>query len=547
MKKLRILSIVLVVVMLAATLSSCGTKEISKLSSFESVFDKNYTEEVKVLGASQTISEVTGYDLDDRNEYLALFKKADTNGDLYIVYNLKTSTVVGAYPSTESLEYTVYLDNKSPAYVVVAVTKVSTVPTETTYTLKDATGKNIDVLEEAPEALDKIGDYYFYDLTLYENKNGALTEVKKVPENLALSEFEELKYNDEYFYLIDDEIIMVFDKEFAFVSSWTAPNNMQDDAFAAYVLNNGNIFVQYTEILKDTAEKYDLYDYTDNDVMRKYDLISLIINPENGKTKEVELDYFVENLFTYSDMIKNIEDNGMSNPFKKEAFENLAFIVPIVNGLPDESETAVDIVTFSNNGTIQKSFKLADGQLAGFCMPVDKNIYLVRTVYGEALVDKKGELIEAFYGNNFELVGKYIVTERAIYDLNMEVLYDLKENKATVRKVIDDVIYLEIVTDDDYRILAFENGKTKEICNYDSDAPSRISFIAYDRFYALCTVTIDASSEPAAATYVYYNSDGTEIYRSENRIEVIFSTNDIVISKDVTVDTVKYVEFKIVK
>ena len=171
----------------------------------------------------------------------------------------------------------------------------------------------------------------------------------------------------------------------------------------------------------------------------------------------------------------------------------------------------------------------------------------MRTVYGEALVDKKGELIEAFYGNNFELVDKYIVTERAIYDLNMEVVYDLKENKATVRNVIDDVIYLEIVTDDDYRILAFENGKTKEICNYDADAPSRTSFIDYDRFYALCTVTIDASSEPASTTYVYYNSDGTEIYRSENQIEVIFSTNDIVISKDVTVDTVKYVEFKIVK
>ncbi len=530
MKKLKFLSLVLVVLMLLSALSACGSSKISKVASFDKILNKDYVEEVTVLNSASHILALDGYSYEDASDDLALFSKDDALSTFrsYIVYNLKNNEVVGTFTGTETLSYNIYLYPYMPLFVVEATSVVNLTTTET-YTIKDAKGTDI-VTKNSPIAdPTPFADMYMIDYALYSEENGVLTKVQDVPENLALSDCDD--YTDEYFYVFDDKQAVVYTREFAPVSYWYAPSYVDDANMS--LLNNGNILIQYRLPLEDSEKKYDLYEYTSEGNMLKYDLVSIIFDVKKGTEKEIELDYAVSYVMSYNSIMNNLDGEAV---FVEDAFENLAYIAPIVDGQVNTSPEVIDFVTMDNNGKIKKSLKIADAQTAGDFEKIGEDKYLVSTLYGQAVVDAKGELVYPINNSSLRVEGKYIVGDRAIYDLSMNVVYNLYDNNAEVIGILDGVIYIKSVQDMDYRVIALRDSGEVEICMYDADAASITSYIPMgEKCYALFNTTTLA--------YVYYNANGTELYRCQSLLDVIYDGEDMMILRDISATPTAYYAF----
>lgn len=118
----------------------------------------------------------------------------------------------------------------------------------------------------------------------------AATEMRGIPEIT-------LEYNGK-FYSINDEEAWVFDEAYnelayyAFDYAW--------DEFDAYVLADGNLFVQYQWTCRDDAQDYNVEDTFGNKHMVK----QIIVNAEDGSVTALTPSFIVE------DLINNAEENN---------------------------------------------------------------------------------------------------------------------------------------------------------------------------------------------------------------------------------------------
>ena len=224
-----------------------------------------------------------------------------------------------------------------------------------------------------------------------------------------------------YYYHQKETSIDVYNKDFEITATWKMADG--NDRCSTHVLSNGNVLIQVEKKLSQDAN-----DYTYSVDDEKYSLTSYILNPKNGKVKDVELGY------------KIADDYKMGWSFADKRIKNVTVILPIEDKilLRDQPKT----VSLKNNGKIDgylflelKDYNAASRNIT----QVSENAVLYETKDGGAcFVNLDGEILHTFdsfdaFFEDFQYVDNYhIVVDNVIYDWDFTAQYDLEENGMTI-------------------------------------------------------------------------------------------------------------------
>ena len=219
-----------------------------------------------------------------------------------------------------------------------------------------------------------------------------------------------------------------------------------------------------------------------------------------------------------------------------EDFENIAIIYPIVDGLVDASEETADYVLMDNDGVIEGSLKIVDGQIS---MPdfIYTDMYKVNLVQGGAIVNADGEIIQYINNDDIDLMGRYFVTNRAIYTLSMEKVYDINET-TTVIGDVDNAIFVKEENGNSTSIIEIYGKNKKTIATGD-----KVDNFSLKMDMGLYEIYDDTTEE-----YRYYTISGELIISLPSEASVAFQSylyDDVIVSyTDTETNEERYVIFK---
>ena len=538
MKKSKILVLVATLLVAVMALTACGGGVALK-----DYINPDYDTSAEVITTAEKISALKGYTYVTSNGYIAVFSMIDEEDVTKVTYKLVSladASVIATLNKQENttLDFTAY----GPTYLVTKVTTPeATEETEakakpvTVYTLYDVTGTAIASSKyEASAKLIANGDYILYDRVAYEiDAKGALTKLADVPEyvstNISL-------ISDEYFYVTTDSKVVVYDHEFNYVSFYELPGYAEEEEF--FLIDNGNYVVQYWVALDSEETKYDIYEVVDG-LTRKFDLVTVLVDAEDGSSKELKLDdCLIEEIETNSDLYDAEDDNNM---YIEDSFDNIIIYYPIEDGKINNADSAAEICFFSNKGKIGESLKLYDDMLADFVpVKVADDVYVTYGASGIVLVNGEGEILKRVTNaSNLRLVGNYFVGEYAIYTADLsEVVYDLRENEVADYEILGDSILMEIeLEDDQYKVVLFVDGETTTIYNSKTMSEEK-RFALVDEIDGYYIYDIEAKS------YTYYNAKGEKVLKTDSALSFIARGDNTYIASVVVEDEMTYYFFK---
>ncbi len=504
MKKTKLCLMLATVLMLAMLLTSCG----GTVSSVEKFLNVDYDTSSDVLDEFTAATELTGYSLAEINDEFAIFTKVKDETITYKIVSMRTGKVVQSIAETKTV-CTFALSNNAP---VVFVTKVKTLDTdiETTYLVYDATGALVASSEVCNVAPTMFADLVVYNSVAYsvDEKTGALTKKTTIPEYIALGDCD--YWNDDYYYVEDNRQLTVYDQSLNVVSTWMAPSYAT--GLSAFLLNDGNVLIQYTYELNSAEKKFDFYENTVEGNTEKYDLVSLIFDAKKGETKELELDYVVSVVMTNQELYDEEDDNNMF----VDSFDNIAVILPIVDQKLDYSAANAELVFMNNNAKAGKSLQMVENQGANIPEKIGEDLYLLQTLTNTVIINGKGSVVKAV--NNMTTltqVGTYFVGAYALYDLTLAEVCNFELDKAEVLETLDNTVFVQFETDNGYRIDAYTDGEATTVYTYTKGAAveSTFDFVTGADMYVL---TNTANGENR-----YFNAEGKLLATVSYDLEVV--------------------------
>ena len=385
------------------------------------------------------------------------------------VYDLKTQKVVYenngiSLSGIESLA--VSLDN----YPVISMeTKahvtnedgVTGLETKNSYYLVDTkTGLNSPLATDIEGVIEtaQVGNMYLYAIedTLYwVSKTGKIvrTDVLGISDtytdlsNIADYYNVDAEYNG-FLYTWEvnqlNQRVLVYDTEGVCIVEYNFPNGIVFTASGAndhyydesvinprcFVLNDGNILVQYCIEADENATSWDIV-YAD----MRLDVHSAIVNYRTGEVTEKELNYIVSEL--ESKYYRGTDDRGSGFTLElASGYDNQAYVVAFANGYLGDR---VDYVVLDN--ALETKYTFANDYFAnsGYYYIFDKYYgknYYVATVYlnGEltsCVFDHEGALVCVLPTNAIDTDFTYYGTISGIYTMSGELKYDFEANGFT--------------------------------------------------------------------------------------------------------------------
>lgn len=498
MKKAKLLSILSLLLIAALLLVSCGDDTtLKKASSFTTVLNPNYDVSADVKNTASAINGLNDYTLVEANDYFAVFSQEDFDEKetLIKVVSLRTGEIVLSLTSSEDTICTVTLSNTTPTFTTYK--RYGENLSRERYTLYDTAGNTVASHSYAPSDPSVFADMILYGSTLYkEDDDGNLTEVTTISENQKFSAPD--AYSEKYFYYFNTSAVVVYDRQFNLKTIWNAPIGIKT-SFNRYVLNNGNVLIQYSIPLDPETTTYDILQESNNK-FSKFDLYTYILNADTGKTTALETSYVFEKLES-AYQITAEEDS--SNRMFSDSFENIALVYPITNKRIDTTTASCDLVLLDNSGKATASLKITDYQNPTLPQKITTDTYQLSTQYGTAIIKANGTVLQTIGNSALSLVGSCIVGEKAVYNTNMEIVYSLTQNDARVIGTMNDTIFIrEEVNETKYEIISIRNGVISSLCTCSTEEDSdRFGFDGEGAGYYWI---YRASTE----MYSYYNDEG---------------------------------------
>ena len=543
MKKSKILVLVAALLVAVMALTACGKVAL------KDYINPDYDASETVFTTAEKISALKGYTYVTDNRYIAVFTMIDEEDPTKITYKL-VSLADASVIATLSKDNTVFtFEAYGPTYLVTAVTTEEaepvegegegegTAPTldpEVTYTLYDVTGTAIATSKyESTVHYITERDYLLYDRVAYKvDVKGALTKIADVPEYVS-AQIDLI--SEDYFYVVGETSITVYDQEFNYVSFYELPDYAVEEEF--FLLDNGDYLVQYWIELDMEATKYDLYEVSDG-VTFKYDVVTLIVSAEDGSAKEIKMeDYIVEDVITNYDVYDEEDDNNM---YLEDSFENIVILYPIEDAKLNRADSVAEMCLMSNKGKVGDSLKLYDDMFTDMLpRKLADNVYVTVGATGYVLVDGEGEVLKRITNmEGLRVVGNYWLGEYAIYSADLsEVVYDIKGNEVDDIKVLGDSIFMEIIEDGESKVVLFANGETKAVYNSKTMSETK-SFGIVEEINGYYLYDI------AADEYTYYNAEGTKIITTKAQANFFAMGEDTVLAAVVVEEEITYYIFK---
>lgn len=532
MKKIKLLGLVATMLLVAMLLAACSTGV-----KLEEVYNPDYDTNDKVFTTATEISALEDYEFVTSNSNFAVFAYADDENETTetVVYSfLKGDVVLSLTADDEDEAYAVNFVDGTPVfyvdYTAFADPEDEESEDEVERTYYDAIGTVLTSLDPkyeiaAPRIVTEkmvIINAVMYNVDVV---TGALTMKAAVPAYVAYDNI--MNYNDEYFYAATSTAVIIYDLDFKPIAIYSAPSYAEvfSENYVlnngVHVLNNGDVLIQYRVELDEDAKKFDFYEDE-----TKYDLVSVILNTE-GEIKELNLDYVVAVVNTNADLYDETK-TAAENAYV-EGFENIAYIYRIEDQKIDYSYVNMDIVLMNNAAKAEDSLKLVAGQTSEM-RKVAADLYEADTVYGKALFNAEGEVLFAVTEDYEAIVGNYILTDRAIYDMNFNLVYDLIANEASVMNYFGNTIFVKEGDDAEYSLKIFNAANNGyEIYSYDAEAKHNDVFGFFGNIgYYVASEDYDE--------FTYYNAAGEVLLDTEEALQFVASSDNKQIYKFSEVD-----------
>lgn len=523
MKRSRIILLVTALLLSAILLTSCAGGKIAAVKDVSAVLNVDYDLSSEPYTKSTELSALAGTTTNPENasdEFMifALEDTEDYTKTTYKVLSLRSDSVILSFTTDENTSFAFTPVQDFPALLVTKTVVADVEDFEitpeitTTYYLYDAAAQLIASSETASE-VTQIADLLVYDHVAYkvDNETGKLVKELEIPEYMNISYM--VDYNDTYFYALTESGISLYDRSFNRVSTWTAPDFDDDSIYDLnfYILNNGDMIVQYFVVLDEDTTKYDLT-IVDGEETIKADLVSALITAKNGKSKELKLEYVIDDITRNSDLYD--DDKTAEENYFVDKFENIATIRPIVDGKILSSEADKNIVLMNNKAKLGKSLKIVDNQAAELPTKIADGLYSVPMLDGGVtIVDAKGNVVHSM-NNSLSVVGNYFVGDRSIYDMDLKSVYDLSKKDVEIFDTLGDTILIKSGADDDYKIISLRAGEEKVIYTYNESSTSSFEVID-DSVYCI----MDDNGN-----YSYYNEAGTKLISTTNELTAIHTS-----------------------
>ncbi len=290
-----------------------------------------------------------------------------------------------------------------------------------------------------------------------------------------------------------------------------------DGGLNIHILNDGNVLIQDVE-MRDSA--FGPYDFKMND---KYCTVkSYIMSCIDGALTEVELDYFVARVGTAYEQLCDTD----VFPFELAAGkENQAFIFRYAGG-----HLAYELEYVCLNSSLEIEYAVKN-ETEGVYLPSANGIgnkYYIAPVETAGVVqyhifDLDGKDIAILGGNQSGtvgggcVVGKYIATETAICDLNMNIVYNFANEGYVLkhRDAVSSTIFLEKFNYETgvWDVYVFDAKTRQPVLLLDGEdqyisygmAQRDGVYVTMDRETGVCTIQRSSDNEVLAAIRTSHN------------------------------------------
>ncbi len=512
MKKSKILILCTLVACLAVLLSSCGTLGILKYANDE------YSAPVAVNTATK-LPSLSGILVDSREE-LVLLQKTEYITDSVTGYDKSTLTVFNLAKGeavltvsepNEKTDYSISLDSiGTTPYFIVTERVDGEVSSQKVY---DASGAMIANTSKDAEYIKMLDDFKFGYAVYTLDSDNKIVQLGTLDELVDMSVAD--TFSRDYAYIMSENGISVMTTLGEYLSVYTYKS--QYTKISEGILANGNVYVQYFDILPDDAKKFDLY--TDGS---KANLITEIFNVKSGSVKNANVDFICtlgfggEDMDTYS----TYEDG-----FKL----NTAHIQSIVDNRIEERSV---LAVIDNKLNIKA---VGDDTVPCFddwdC--ISKGRFVVEDDFGTYHFISNGKIIKSVDSDMVDYNSSYVFSESTIYDLDFSVVLDLTEKDYEIEDSGKTSVLLSREVGDAVEYSVFTNaGEIKTLIA--SDSTARFVALAMDLY---CVRTDEG-------TYRYYNEAGELVgayespmvsvaydYTSGNRLVMIEDSYYIISAK----------------
>ena len=297
-------------------------------------------------------------------------------------------------------------------------------------------------------------------------------------------------YRENHYY-ISDTLVFVFDKEGTLVYEYHLPSYAQNAHI--FVLGGGDIFVQYTY---EAIEGED-YDFIMDE--KNHKIVSILYNLKKDSETMPLLSFLV------SDMQNAFTDEDFHERYT-EKVSNLARVMEISNRRIDVntparysvlSDVLLEVFTFKDvvNGALDIT-------------RVSRDRHLVTTAAGGLLVAGDGSLIGQL--NNYRCITeKFILTSGAIYDHDLNMLFDLIKEEYTYYSSVGENIILSKV-----------DGENVGLYLFSRDEPV---YLGDASVFALCFEGYSIAGEDG---YSYYDENANLILTVKDEITWIYEKRE---------------------
>ncbi len=212
------------------------------------------------------------------------------------------------------------------------------------------------------------------------------------------------------------------------------------DFLSAYPLGNGDVLLQYRNLVEDSGIAYD---YRQGDEC--YTLDTYLLDVTTGEATEIACDYYIEAMLGREELEERF-DLSARGIAPTEYAVNVCVASRVVNGLLEASRLTV----LDHDGSLMYAMdriipeqRIDGGDPFGFSLLSDGS-YLVTLrsqTASRAIVSADGR-VRAYLGTESQarVVGSYVVTADGIYDYDLNSLYRFDENGFALYATLGDRI-----------------------------------------------------------------------------------------------------------
>ncbi|MCQ2413967.1 MAG: hypothetical protein MJ082_04135 [Clostridia bacterium] len=502
----RILCLISMLLCAAMLLSSCASA--GGALKMTDVFAKQTKKVSNVVSEATVLGEYDDFSVVDQSNTMLVARVRAESTDLYTsvkVFDIATGSCV--LNVTEDSQFSYYAGIVNRHLLEVRQTD-GLASANSVVQYYDANGKLV-AAQPADTGIyaaavtvdgDVLDNYFILDQSVYHLEKGEWKVIRKLGPAEAYTTAFDLK-TEKYFYTYAMDSVLVYDNKLEPLIAWTLPENAVDSTMEA--LNGGKIFVQYKIALPSDAKKYDLYQSS-----KKYDVVTLLVDPQTGKETKIAVNYLLDYCYPKSQMEEEAE-------LLTKKVQNVAGICEIKDGQLYKEKA----VLLSNTGKVQCELNFSKNQmLFNDFYQINDDYIAVENAFGGVEIIKKNGTLVATVSDTVTMTSGFLFYNGTVYDFNMKELATCGKS-CVIQKKYDNCLFISELKDGEIVYSRVDrSGASLVLAESIGSVYPSIDFS--DGYYKM-----DEGGD-SATRYGYFNENRVKIFETASALTEICSDSE---------------------